>query len=41
MTTTNQRVDPLTEPGPTQDRAGLLGAWRWVPSCSSSLSRWH
>ena len=25
MTTTNQRVDPLTEPGPTQDRAGLLG----------------
>ena len=25
MTTTDQRVDPLTEPGPAQDRAGLLG----------------
>jgi nitrite reductase (NO-forming) len=25
MTTTDQRVDPLAEPGPAQDRAGLLG----------------
>jgi len=25
MTTTDQRVGPLTEPGPGQDRAGLLG----------------
>ena len=25
MTITDQRVDPLTEPGPGQDRAGLLG----------------
>ena len=25
MTTTDQRVDPLTEPAPAQDRAGLLG----------------